>query len=113
MPTLRLYWEDDHCFQAQARVAAIQDHAIAFDRTCFCPGGGGQPSDQGTIAFAGGQVLEIVSVTPDEQGVLWHLLRSLPPHVAAGQTVTLTVNREKRVALSCYHTVLHIVNTIA
>ena len=35
--------------------------SIAFDRTCFYPGGGGQPPDQGSIRLSGGALLEIES----------------------------------------------------
>jgi hypothetical protein len=34
-PTTRLYWQDDHCFEAEAIVVAVREHALAFDRTCF------------------------------------------------------------------------------
>ena len=60
-PTIRLYWEDDHCFNTEAHVVGVQDDAIAFDQTCFYPGGGGQPSDSGTVTLSSGEVLEIVS----------------------------------------------------
>jgi len=59
--TIRLYWEDDHCYETEAHVVAVEDDAIAFDRTCFYPGGGGQPSDTGTITLSGGQVLEVAA----------------------------------------------------
>jgi misacylated tRNA(Ala) deacylase len=108
-----MYWEDDHCFEVDAQVIAIEDNAIAFDRTCFYPGGGGQPSDEGTAIFRDGLALDIASVTPGKDGVLWHRLKSLPSHIAPGQSARLALNREKRVALSRYHTVLHIVNTLA
>jgi misacylated tRNA(Ala) deacylase len=111
--TIPLYWEDDHCFDAEARVVGVQEGAIACDRTCFYPGGGGQPSDSGTITLSNGQVLEAASarVSPDE--VVWHVVNGPLTADMVGLSARLSVNRERRVALARHHTVLHVVNTIA
>ncbi|HYR01967.1 MAG TPA: hypothetical protein VES58_01385, partial [Syntrophobacteria bacterium] len=111
--TTRLYLEDDHCFAAEAIVVAARENALAFDRTCFYPGGGGQPSDEGSVRVGSGEVLEIVSVHADLNGILWHITKSPPPSTIFGQPATLMVNRERRLALMRYHTVLHILNTVA
>jgi Ser-tRNA(Ala) deacylase AlaX len=44
-PTIRLYMQNDHCFETSATTFAIRENRIAFDPTCFYPGGGGQPPD--------------------------------------------------------------------
>jgi misacylated tRNA(Ala) deacylase len=111
--TTRLYLEDDHCFEAEATVVAVRENALAFDRTCFYPGGGGQPSDEGSVRVGSGKVLEIVSVHADLDEILWHITKSPPPSTILGQPATLTVDRERRLALMRYHTVLHVLNTIA
>ncbi len=112
-PTVRLYWEDDHCFETEARVAAVEDGAIAFDRTCFYPGGGGQPSDTGTATLSTGEVLEIASARSDSGEVVWHVADRPLTTVMVGQSIRLSVNQERRVALARHHTVLHVLNTIA
>src|ERR1700719_3288636 len=101
--TIPLYWEDDHCFDAEARVVGVQEDAIACDRTCFYPGGGGQPSDSGTITLSNGQVLEAASarVSPDE--VVWHVVNGPLTADMVGQSARLSVNRERRVALARHH----------
>ncbi len=109
--TIKLYLDDDHCFEADASVMAIKPDALACDRTCFYPGGGGQPSDEGRISLSDGQVLEVASVYEDSEGCIWHATAGAVSMI--GAPVRLTLNREKRVALSRYHTVLHILNTIA
>jgi len=65
-PTINLY-RDDHCLEADAQVMAIQENAFACDRTCFYPGGGGQPPDEGRAMLSGGHVVEIVSVHDDAE----------------------------------------------
>jgi len=94
-------------------VLAVSGRALAFDRTCFYPGGGGQPSDDGTVRMAGGDTLEIVSADADDDEIVWHLTRSELSPALVGQTATLAVNRARRIALTRYHTVLHVLNTIA
>jgi misacylated tRNA(Ala) deacylase len=110
-PTLRLYWDDDHCFVAEARVVAIAGNDVAFDRTCFYAGGGGQPPDAGTVQFDGGDPVRVVSARADEAGVIWHTLEH--PAAAVGQAARLQVDPARRLALTRYHTVLHVLNTIA
>ena len=111
--TTRLYLDDDHCFVADATVVAVCEAVVAFDRTCFYPGGGGQPPDDGTVEMPSGEVLAIVSVHADADEVVWHVCGFPPPPDIVGCGVRLTVNRERRVALARYHTVLHVLNTIA
>jgi misacylated tRNA(Ala) deacylase len=112
-PTTRLYLEDDHCFQADATVLAVSGGALACDRTCFYPGGGGQPPDQGTVGLEGGGALEIVSARADLDGVVWHVATTgLSPDIV-GQRAHLSLDRERRLALTRYHTALHVLNTTA
>jgi len=107
--TKRLYWIDDHCFETEAIVSGVRDGALAFDQTCFYPGGGGQPADEGTASFNGGPTLQISGATTD----LWYTTEPPPDPGLLGQRVRLSVNRERRTALTRHHTVLHVLNTIA
>ena len=111
--TERLYLEDSYCFEAQARVQAIRADGLACDRTCFHPGGGGQPCDEGLVRLESGQVLEIMAARADAQEVIWHTCLTQAPPDILGQSVQLVVNKERRMALMRYHTVLHILNTLA
>ncbi len=112
-PTTRLYLHDDHCLEADAIVLGLEERAIAFDQTCFYPGGGGQPPDEGVVGLQSGQLLEIESVRADPDGVLWHVSKSPPPPEIVGQSVRLMLDKERRIALARHHTVLHVLNTIA
>ena len=111
--TARLYLQDDHCFEAEANVISARDACLAFDRTCFYPGGGGQPHDQGWVRIRGGENLEIVSVHADANDTIWHSLRTTTPGDVVGSPVTLTLDQPRRLAYARYHTVLHVLNTIA
>ena len=111
--TVRLYLEPDHGFEAQARVVAVNDRALAFDRSCFYPGGGGQPADTGTVSFTGGERLPIVSAHADADEIVWHVTESARSAELLGRAATLAVDRPRRLALTRHHTVLHVLNTIA
>ena len=113
-PTLRIYLQDDHCFETSATLLAVRDTALALDRTCFYPGGGGQPPDDGEIQLQDGTVMEIASAFADPDGVIWHVSPTAPPPAGhLGQTVRLVLNQVRRLALMRHHTVLHVLNTIA
>ena len=111
--TTRLYLQDDHCVETSAIVVAVRDTALAFDRTCFYPGGGGQPPDDGSVELRDGTVLDIASVHADADDVLWHVAAAAPPPDCVGQPARLRLNADRRRVLTRYHTVLHVLNTIA
>ncbi|MCU0805298.1 MAG: alanyl-tRNA editing protein [Burkholderiales bacterium] len=111
--TLRLYLQDDDCFEADATVVAVRDGAIAFDRSCFYPGGGGQPPDAGEARLEDGVTIAIASASADGDGVIWHACEPAAQHDMVGQRASLCIDAARRRALSRYHTVLHVLNTIA
>jgi Ser-tRNA(Ala) deacylase AlaX len=112
-PTRRLYPQDSHSFESDARIVGVREESVAFDQSCFYTGGGGQPADEGSVRLGSGELLEIVSVQADPDDVLWHISASRPLPAFLEQPARLIVNRERRLSLMRYHTVLHVLNTIA
>jgi misacylated tRNA(Ala) deacylase len=111
--TERLYLLDDDLLENRAEITAINGDLFAVDRSCFYPGGGGQPADEGRVVLASGESHDIAGAHADENGVVWHKLREGSADGWLGQAVTLAVQGERRKVLSRYHTVLHILNTLA
>jgi len=109
--TIRLYLDDDG-LEATASVVAIAGGELALDRTCFYPGGGGQPPDHGTLLI-GTKRLVVDGVRADPGGVIWHACDCGADHALVGCSARLAVDAVRRLALSRYHTVLHVLNTIA
>jgi misacylated tRNA(Ala) deacylase len=111
--TTRLYLDDSHALRAQARVTAVDGNALALDRSCFYPGGGGQPPDTGRIRLSDAGELEVASVHADGDGRVWHVTTATLPDALVDTRVDIEVDRARREALARYHTVLHILNTVA
>jgi misacylated tRNA(Ala) deacylase len=111
--TLGLFRDDAYLRDCDARVTAVHDGAIEFDRTVFYPLGGGQPGDRGWLVLPDGTRLGIVDTrkgeTPDR---IRHLLApgSAPP--AAGTPVRLELDWERRHVLMRLHTALHVMSCV-
>jgi misacylated tRNA(Ala) deacylase len=112
-PTGRAYLCDES-LQIDATVVAVHGNALACTATRFYPGGGGQPADLGSIRFENvGAEFGVESVWADEAGVIWHACAaSLSDHLI-GKTVCLSVDPQRRNALSRHHTALHLLNAVA
>jgi misacylated tRNA(Ala) deacylase len=91
-------------FEARVTDVDAEAHAVALDRTAFFPGGGGQPSDAGTITCKGA-VLAVTKVKKKGDDV-WHQVDGDLPE--AGAPVTGALDWERRYRLMRTHTSLHI-----
>jgi misacylated tRNA(Ala) deacylase len=112
-PTTRLYLQQERCSEAQATIVAMRDNALAFDATCFYPGGGGQPHDEGAITLSSGELYEVESVRADADEIIWHICKTLPTSSLVGERAALALDINRRLTHARYHTVLHVLNTLA
>jgi misacylated tRNA(Ala) deacylase len=101
-----LYQTDNYLREFSATVTAVdpEQKAIALDRTAFYPGGGGQPSDAGTLT-AGGQTWPVKKAKKRGADV-WHFVEGDLP--AVGTTATGVIDWERRYKLMRTHTALHV-----
>jgi misacylated tRNA(Ala) deacylase len=101
-----LYQTDSNLCEFTATVTGVdtEQNAVALDQTAFYPGGGGQPSDKGTLA-ADGHTWSVTKAK--KQGAdVWHYLEGEPP--ALGTIVKGTIDWDHRYKLMRIHTALHI-----
>jgi alanyl-tRNA synthetase len=108
MTTERLYYQDSHLTEFDARVVAVSQTeggraAVTLDRTAFYPTGGGQPHDTGTLG--GARVVECVDA--EEAGVL-HVVEGEAP--AVGQQVRGNVDWARRLDHIQQHTGQHVLS---
>jgi Amt family ammonium transporter len=69
--------------------------------------------DQGSVRLSSGEVLEIASVHAGRgRHPLAHEVKSVLPAGILGEPARLTLDRDRRLAYTRYHTVLHVLNTI-
>ncbi len=99
-----LYQTDSYIKEFTARVVGIdqEQHGILLDRTAFYPGGGGQPSDVGTLAVDG----KLYTVSKVAKGNV-HIIEGddLP---AVGEEARGILDWERRYQLMRTHTAMHI-----
>jgi alanyl-tRNA synthetase len=105
--TERLYYNDSHLTEFEARVTHIAEHAggrlaVRLDRTAFYPTGGGQPSDTGTLDEA--RVVECI----DEDEFVLHLIEG--PQLEVGARVSGRVDWQRRLDHLQQHTGQHILS---
>jgi alanyl-tRNA synthetase len=106
--TERLYYNDSHLIEFEARVVEISGRvsgwtAVTLDRTAFYPTGGGQPSDTGTL-----NGLRVVECIDDEDNGVLHVIQGRPPEV--GTTVQGRVDWLRRLDHIQQHTGQHILS---
>ena len=99
-----LFHEHSYLKKFDATVTDVADVGVALDRTAFYIGGGGQPSDTGTLN-AGGRDYTVTGVKRDG-GLLVHVIDGDKPET--GDLVSGHIDWERRYQLMRTHTALHI-----
>jgi misacylated tRNA(Ala) deacylase len=99
-----LFLQDAYLKTFNAAVAALSDGGIILNRTAFYPGGGGQPSDLGTLSNA--ENTWKISGIKKIAGQQVHYIEGDLPEV--GTAVTGQLDWERRYKLMRTHTAMHI-----
>ncbi len=96
----------------RARVVALPPGGVVLDRTYFYPTGGGQPSDRGSLRWAGGGHAEVVDVTKSGPSVI-HRLKGPPaglPRLAVGTEVDASIDWPRRHMHMRLHSAQHLLS---
>jgi misacylated tRNA(Ala) deacylase len=103
-----LYQTDSYLQECDAKITVVdtENRAVLLDRSCFYPGGGGQPADSGTL-IADGITYRVARAKKGTQGV-WHILDGDAHLPAVGQDVHAQIDWEHRYQLMRTHSALHI-----
>jgi misacylated tRNA(Ala) deacylase len=101
-----LFQTDSYLQEFTATVVDVnpEEGAVAFERTAFYPGGGGQPHDLGLLHVQG-QTYAVTRVK-QQSGQVWHWLNGELP--APGTAVIGQLDWARRYKLMRTHTALHI-----
>jgi misacylated tRNA(Ala) deacylase len=103
-----IHQTDSYARSFEATVREVVGDAVLLDRTAFYATSGGQPHDEGTLAWDGGTA-RVVEVSKKE-GRYLHRLAGGPPPV--GARVRGEVDWDRRYALMRTHTALHMLAAV-
>ena len=113
MTTELLFRQDAYLRTARARVLAVGERGLEFDRTVFYPMGGGQAGDSGVVVRANGERLVISDTRKgDSAERVLHVAAAGGVQLEPGETVTLELDWERRYRLMRLHTALHLMSCV-
>ena len=116
MATDCLFRDDSYLTSCEARVVALTEKGIVLDRTVFYATSGGQPGDTGWLNTASGASIPIATaVYTDKAKTEIAHVPAEGAHTAAlkvGDTVTASIDWEKRYARMRVHTALHLLSAV-
>ena len=111
MMTERLYYEDSHMAEFDAKVISCEksgeNYEVVLDRTAFFPEEGGQYADSGRL-FQGEQEIPVLDVQ-EKNGILIHYTEKA---LQEGTEITGEIDYEERFSKMQQHTGEHIVSGI-
>ena len=87
---------------------ASESAVIVTDKTVFYGEGGGEVGDTGVIEGANGKA--IVTDTKKNDGVYMHICKIESGSLSVGDTVTLTLDADRRAAISRNHSAVHLLD---
>ena len=99
-----LFHTESYVKEFQAIVTGVFDGGVVLDRTAFYTGGGGQPSDSGTLTD-GDREYRVTGVKRSGGNLVHQIDGHLP---AVGATVNGLIDWDRRYLLMRTHTALHI-----
>ena len=99
-----LFHSESYVKEFQAIVTGVFDGGVVLDRTAFYTGGGGQPSDSGTLTD-GDREYRVTGVKRSDGKLVHQIAGDLPE---AGATVNGLIDWDRRYLLMRTHTALHI-----
>ena len=102
--TILLYHDESYLKEFEATVTDVVDGGVVLDQTAFYTGGGGQPSDSGTLTAAG-QEYQVTGVKRADGYLVHQIAGNLPSN---GATVQGVIDWDRRYLLMRTHTALHI-----
>jgi len=99
-----LFHAESYLKDFEATVTDVVEGGVVLDRTAFYAGGGGQPTDSGTLA-SGGQEYQVTGIKRVDGNLVHQIFGDLP---AAGAAVSGQIDWDRRYLLMRTHTALHI-----
>ena len=109
--TEELFRNDSYLKECDAVVTGVAEQAVTLDKTVFYPLGGGQPGDSGRMAWSG-RSAAIVDTRYGEAGEILHVLADDAELPDAGDTVTVSLDWDRRYRHMRMHTAMHLLGAV-
>lgn len=113
MQTEKLYWADPFAATFEATVARVASYggapSIVLDRSLFYPEGGGQLGDRGRL-LVGERAYVVRDAQIDDEGVIHHVLESMPAAPLEGAAIRGEIDRARRRDHMSQHTAQHVLS---
>lgn len=93
-------------------VSGPADIEVLLDRTPFYAEAGGQLADQGTIAFAGGGLLDVADVQAPVKGLPMHRGTLSEGSLVVGEEALASIDTVRRAAIARAHTATHVIHQL-
>ena len=100
----------DHLLDVEATVRWVGADGVVLDRTPFYAEAGGQIGDVGTLRTPGGE-LTVTDTTYGAPGVHLHHVAGADGMVAVGDSVSASIDTERRAAIRRNHTGTHLLHS--
>ncbi|HEX4780689.1 MAG TPA: alanyl-tRNA editing protein [Usitatibacter sp.] len=114
--TQEIFRDEPYRKGAEATIAARDARGIVLDRTIFYPRGGGQAGDAGVLRLEGGEIAIADTVKGEVPGEIIHVpapgQEALLEAAAAGNSVALAIDWERRHRHMRFHTATHLLCAI-
>ncbi len=112
--TKELFRENSYEKTCTAIVKDVNDRGgIMLDQTVFYPTGGGQPGDSGLLEAASGDQIRIATTVYDrDTGAIVHVPESTDNLPQPGESVTLSLDWDRRYAHMRIHSALHLLSAV-
>ncbi|MDD6213817.1 MAG: alanine--tRNA ligase [Firmicutes bacterium] len=95
--------------EVSATINAGEEGIIVTEKTPFYAEMGGQAGDVGTIVSAGARA-EVVNTKKNGNGIYMHYVKVTAGSISDGDTVTLAVSKDNRMAVSRNHSATHLLH---
>lgn len=108
-----VFYQDSYLKEIQATVTRVDGDTVELDRSICYPLGGGQKGDTGSITNEKGQNWVIIDTRKGQSpGDIVHQLRTDAHGLAAGESVKLSIDWDRRYSHMKMHTAMHLLGSL-
>lgn len=106
--TAKLFLEDSYQTDIEAKVTAVSENSLQFDKTIFYATSGGQPGDTGILVIVNQNVPVVTTKKGEALDEVWHVLGEGAPLPQVGDVVHGKIDWDTRHKHMRMHTALHL-----